>query len=274
MVRATGATVRARLPAIERCFQGPAPAGSLRVMLEVAAGGEVQAVRAGGLGDAVGEACVARALTGTEVVMPTETEAEVACDLARGDARSWRIALDAGYEVIELERDRLRHEAATLVPGATDPGPLPRGTYVVVARPDSPGAMLQLALLWAREATAVLLAIGDGATAPLYLGIGEPAVSDADAELRPRLRVDREQVTGCVGRTTREAALRDGAAVDTLVRRLATRCREISCTPILLVGIDSDAVAGDLLEIAGAARRAGFDRVLFGGSELGCLADD
>ena len=37
--------------------------------------------------------------------------------------------------------------------------------------------------------------------------------------------------------------------------------------------MDSDARASDLLEVAGAARRSGFDRVLFGGSELGCTAE-
>jgi hypothetical protein len=29
----------------------------------------------------------------------------------------------------------------------------------------------------------------------------------------------------------------------------------------------------DLVEVAGAARRAGFDRVLFGGPELGCSGE-
>jgi hypothetical protein len=210
------------------------------------------------------------------VATPMDEHVEVACDLARGDAQPWRVAPAAGYSVIEIERAQLRHGKDTLVPGATDPVPLPVSTYLVLARPQTPGAMVQLALLWANDASAVVLGLVDDkpGAMPLFLGIGHTAVTQGDdgngETVRPALRVNAKTVTGCVNRATQRANLSDPTAVGVLVQRLATKCRSITCTPTLLVAVDSDAVTKDLAEITGAARRAGFERVLFGGSELGC----
>ncbi len=274
-VRVSEAAVRSRIDQIEQCFARPTPTGSLRMMLELDVMGELDQVRIGGLGDAAIEACVAKALAGLHVVTPTPNAVEVACDLARGDAQPWRITPAAGYEVIEADRAKLRHGDDLLVPGGTDPDPLPVNTYLVLAQRDTPGALLRLALMWANEAETVLLAVRDGNSPPLYLGIGHISVTqgddseDSDA-LRPALRVGAKTVTGCVSRGTHEAKLSDPAAVGALVQRLASRCHTLGCAPTLLVAIDNDAVARDLIEITGAARRAGFDRVLLGGSELGC----
>jgi hypothetical protein len=275
--RAMEAAMRGRLDAIDTCFTGPAPTGSLRVMLEINVNGELGEVRTGGLGDAAGEACVTRALGGLRVVTPVDEYVEIACDLARGDAQPWRVAPAAGYGVIEADRAQLRHGKATLVPGATDPEPLPLGTYVVVARRDTPGAMLQLGLLWANNARAVLLALDAGTAPPVFLGVGQTSATlgedtDESEAVRPALRVNGKTVTGCAGRATHQATLADPSAVGALVQRLATKCRTIACASTLLVAIDSDAVARDLVEVTGAARRAGFERVLLGGSELGCDA--
>jgi hypothetical protein len=68
--------------------------------------------------------------------------------------------------VIGADGAQLR-QAGTLVPG-NGSAPLP-STYVVIARRDTPGAMLQLALLWANDARAVLLAL-DAGTAPCSSG--------------------------------------------------------------------------------------------------------
>lgn len=264
--RATEAALRGKLSAIGACF-GATTTGSLRVMLEIGVGGSPGIVRAGGLGDAKGEACVKKALHGMKVVTPVDEHVEVACDLARGDARPWRVALE-GYGVIDIEPGQLRHGTATLVPGVTDPTPLPPNTYVVVARPDTPGAMLQLALMWASEAGAVLLAVRDSATAPMFLGIGDTATShDGNGLARASLRVNRTAVIGCAGRTKHEAKL-DG--VGAVAQAIATKCRSLKCAPALLVAIDSDARAIDLLEVASAARRAGFDRVLLGSHVSAC----
>lgn len=271
--RATAAAVRDRLGKIERCFARGHAIGSLRVMLELGLGGELVAIRSGGLGERKIDACVARALAGLEVVTPIDDPVEVACDLARGEARPWRVALDAGYKVIEIEPTRLRHGDAVVVPGASDPAPLPAGSYVVVARPDTPGAMLELALMWANDASVVLLALRDGTGAPRLLGFGDTAVEESDDdEIRASLRINRRAVTGCVGRARHEAPIADGPALDRVLRELAERCRAVGCAEPLLIGIDSDAVARDLVEITSAARRAGFARVLLGGSDLGCAA--
>ncbi len=135
--------------------------------------------------------------------------------------------------------------------------------------------MLQLALMWARDATAVLLSVGDGKTPPVFLGMGNAtSTEESDGEaLRPALRIGNKLATGCVGRAMHKANLKVPAEVSGLLQRLATRCRTLRCAPTLVIAMDSDAVARDLLEVAGAARRAGFDRVLFGGSELGCTAE-
>ncbi|MEO8702721.1 MAG: hypothetical protein ABI867_21940 [Kofleriaceae bacterium] len=293
--RAAEAAMRGRIAAIDGCFAGLAPTGSLRVMLEINVAGELGAVRTGGLGDARGEACVSHALEGMHVSTPQDEHVEVACDLARGDAEPWRLTPTAGYEVIDVEPTQLRHGKDLLVPGASDPTPLPVNTYLVLTRPETPGAMLQLALLWANDASAVVIGVSDDkpgerrarssaegdaksidkpGVPPRFLGIGHTAVTqgdDGDTEtVRPALRVNRKTVTGCVSRGMHEAKLADPAAVSALVQRLAAKCKSITCTPTLLVAVDSDAVMRDLAEITGAARRAGFERVLFGGSELGC----
>ncbi|HEY6176265.1 MAG TPA: hypothetical protein VIX73_17540, partial [Kofleriaceae bacterium] len=60
-------------------------------------------------------------------------------------------------------------------------------------------------------------------------------------------------------------------AVDGLARKVAARCRGVRCSASLGVAIDADATASQLLDVAGAARRAGFERVLLG-SYSGCAA--
>lgn len=204
--RAAEGVVRARVEAIEKCFAGPSPTGSLRVMLGIEVTGELGTTRVGGLGDAKVEVCIARALDGMRVVTPTPQAVEVACDLARGDAQPWRLAPSAGYGVIEAEPTRLRHDTDTLVAGTTDPDPLPAGSYVVLAQRATSGAMLQLALMWAHDANPVIFALHDGSAAPLFLGIGHAGGSandddDSDA-IRPALRVTAKTVTGCVSRTS------------------------------------------------------------------------
>jgi len=274
--RVAEAAVRTRLEAIEKCFAGPTPTGSLRAMLEIDLMGELGTVRIGGLGDVQGEACVAKALVGLHVIAPKPEAVEVACDLARGDAQAWRVAPSAGYGVIEAEHAKLHHDADTVLPG-TEPDPLPSKTYLVVARGDASGAMLQLALAWANDADAVLVAMHDGTAAPIFLALGHTSASHGDDSLvtetsRAALRVGAKLLTGCVNHATHEAKLSDGAAVGALVQRLATRCRTLHCAQTLLVSMDGDAVARDLVEITGAARRAGFERVLLGGTELACDA--
>ncbi len=273
--RATEAALRTRVTAIDKCFANPASTGSLRILLDLDIAGELSSVRAGGIGDKDGEVCAAKSLAGLRVMTPAQEHVEISCDLSRGDAAPWRVSPAAGYQVIEIDARGLKHGAEVVVPGVSEPDPLPADTYVVVARPDTLGGMLQLALMWARDATAVMLAVGDGKAAPVFLGMGNAAPSEeSDGEaLRPAIRVGKHFATGCIGRATHKASVTSSVELGGLMQKLAARCRTLHCAPTLVIAIDSDAVAKDLLEVAGAARRGGFDRVLFGGAELGCTAE-
>lgn len=272
--RATEAALRTKVPEIDKCFLKPTPTGSLRILLELDVAGELASVRAGGLGDRDSEWCAAKALAGLKVMTPSQEHVEIACDLSRGDAAPWRVSPTAGYKVIEADAKALRHGTQTIVPGVSEPEALPPETYVVVAHPETLGGMLQLALMWARDATAVLLAVGDGKTPPVFLGMGNVSPSEEDSDaVRPAVRVGRQATTGCVARTTHKADPSKAGELAGLMQKLADRCRTVKCAPTMVVSIDSDAVTRDLLEVAGAARRAGFDRLLFGGAELGCTAE-
>ncbi len=270
--RITEAVLRSRLVEIERCFAKSSVTGSMRMILELDLAGDLKSVRVGGLGDHDGERCAAKAVADLHVATPLQEHVEVACDLARGNAEPWRIAIAAGYEVIEAEPLQLRHGTQTVVPGSSDPPALPENTYVVVGQPDTPGGLLQLAMMWARDADSILLAVADGQRSPVFLGMASSSSSRAedDDAIRAALRIGRTKATGCVGRSSATAEVSDPHDLGILMRKLAERCHRIRCAPTLVVAIDSDAVTRDLLEVAGAARRAGFDRVLFGGNELGC----
>lgn len=272
--RATEATMRGKLPAIDKCFGNPGPRGSLRILLELDAGGDLTGVRAGGLGDKDSEWCAAKALAGLHVMTPMQETVEISCDLSRGDAAPWRISPTGGYSVIQADPRSVRHGTDTITPGVSEPEPLPSETYAIVATPDTLGGMLQLALMWARDATGVVLAVSDGKTPPVFLGMGNASPAEEESEaLRPALRIGRTTATGCVGRTTHKAELTKAGELAGLMQKLVDRCRTLRCAPTMVVAIDSDAMTKDLLEVSGAARRAGFDRVLFGGAELGCTPE-
>jgi hypothetical protein len=274
--RVTEAVLRTRLAKIDDCFAKSTATGSLRLLFEIDLDGLLGSVRAGGIGDRDGEACAAKALAGMRVMTPQQEHVEVACDLARGDAAPWRLSTAGGYDVIDVETLQLRHGTETLAPGSGDAEALPSEIYVVIAKPETPGGMLQLALMWARDATGILLAVADGKPAPLFLGMGNAtgSVSDDDGSaIRPALRVGGKEAIGCIGKTTHKAPVANAVEVSGILQKLAARCHQIKCSPTLVVAIDSDAMTRDLVEVSGAARRAGFDRVLFGGPELGCSGE-
>jgi hypothetical protein len=272
VARATEAAIRARLVAIAGCFSGAAPVGSLRAMLSVRGDGSIEGARAGGLGD-VAEACVARRLADLRVELPVRDAAELACDFARGDARPWRVAPAAGYAVLEAGPRGVRHGDQLVTPGMVAPRPLPADqTFLVVASPETTGAMLELALEWTEQGDATLIALSDGAGSPLVVGVARTAHQIGGREsvtAWPALRLGRRTVTACVDRAAELAPLGDPVAVDALIRRVRSRCRALRCSASLGVTIDGDSTANQLLEVVGAVRRAGFQRVLLG-SYSGC----
>jgi len=265
---ATAGAVRLGLAAIASCFAGPAPVGSLRALLAVHGDGSVTGARAGGLGDAQVEACIAGRLAELRVATPAHDTVEIACDLSRGEARPWRVTPAAGYAVIDATSRAVRHGEAAVIASALDPKPLPAGqTFLVVAQPDTPGAMLELAFAWAEQGDATLVALRDGGNPPVFLGVAATAHQVGGVEVAdawPSLRVDSSTLTACLERSTRQAALGDADAVEAVVRRVAARCRTVRCGSSLQIAIAPDATARGLILITGAARRAGFDRVIFG----------
>lgn len=276
--RAAEGAMRGKLAAIEACFASSPVTGSLRAMLAVDADGALTSVRAGGLGDKALEACVENAVTGMRVLLPSEVSGEIACDLSRGDAQPWRATTDrGGYGVVEVSRTRVRH-AGQMLSAGEEPDTLTDHTiYLLVADADASGAMLSLAMRWTRDADATLVAVKPAGGAPLLLGVGHTAGADAGLDedpARATLEVGAGALTACASLWKHAARLADPAAIDAAAQQLAAQCRSLACSPSLVVAVGGDAVAKDLVEVVGAARRAGFDRVLFMRGTGGQAPDD
>lgn len=265
VARAAERALRTRAGKLEACFRTDAR-GSLRALLGVEDDGDVAVIRAGGIGDAAVEACIEKELLGLAVVNPAGDPAEIACDFARGDARAWRVAPRDRYAVITTSRKAMTFGSQSFVLGALDPVPLPAGkTYLIVADPDTPGSVLAGALAWAGEGDASIVALRDGERgAPVYLGMGRAGYDDALAS-RPLLVLGRNRVQACIGQQVRDGKLADAGQ---LALRLARRCRATRCGS-LAIGIEDLAPVKDLVELTGAARRAGFEHVQIAGG-LAC----
>jgi hypothetical protein len=228
-------------------------------------------VRAGGLGDKAIEACVENALTGLRAVMPSSESIELACDLSRGDAQPWRVTTDrSGYGVVEITRTRIRHGDQMLSAGEELDTLAEHSMYLLVADADASGAMLALAMRWTRDADATLVAVrppAPKAAPPRFIAMGQTTASesltgDVEDPSRATLQIGAGSLTACVGRWSQAARLSDPGAISAAAQKLAARCRTQGCSSSLAIAVDRDAAAGDLVEVAGAARRAGFERAL------------
>ena len=267
--RAAERALRGRVEQLERCF-GATASGAVRIVFGVDGRGQVAMVRAGGLGDAAVERCMTKQLAGASIANPAGQLAELACDVARGDAQPWRVTPSEGYGVIATTTSTMTHGSQSIRVGVTDPDALPgQATYLIVLDPQSPGAVLSAALAWASEGDATLVALADRPRAPVLLGMGHTRHDDAQAT-RPMLVLGRSGVQACVGKHTRAGTLSDAGQ---LALRLATRCKSMRCGT-LVIGIDDAALAKDLVELTSAARRAGFERVLLGGRVTCDLEDE
>jgi hypothetical protein len=260
VARATAAMLRGRAEKLEACFT-PATAGSLRTLLGVQSDGTVAMIRAGGLGDDAVETCVEKALAGSKVVNPLGDATEIACDFARGDAQPWRVTPSASYGVIATTKKAMSFGKQSIVGGALEPAALPGNqTYLIVAEPDTPGAVLSNALAWASEGDASLVALHDGKRSPVYLGMGRIGYDDA-ASSRPMMMLQRDKLLACIDKQVKTGTLDEAGK---LAQRLAARCKSMRCGT-LVVAVDDLALVKDLVEVTGAARRAGFDRVVISG---------
>jgi hypothetical protein len=210
------------------------------------------------------------------ITMPSGRPQEIACDLAHGDAEPWRITPAAGYRVIDATARQLAYGKQTVAADAKPPAPLnDEPAYLLVADPDTRGAVLTLGLSWAYEGGAVLVALRDPRVpqAPRFLGMGLSSSAAQDDESDPSglpaVRLGPVSITACVNRTTQVAKLAEPALVSALLQNVATKCKALACGRTLVVALDPQAVARDLVEVTGAARRAGFDRILIGGDVCG-----
>jgi hypothetical protein len=278
IARATEAAVRGREDAIEQCFVDAKPhgrTGSARALIELSSAGEVFSVRAGGLGERRVEQCIEEALGNLEVLSPVARAAEISCDVSRGDAEPWLVSPDGGYEVVTVDSRQVRSRELALVIDGTAPEPLPPATAaLLVVDPNAKGGLITLAIEWVANIENAIIALAGDAPSPRYLAMARTAamepgfLRDADVVI-PMLRVSGQKLTACRGGTARSVPLHDPAATSALVAKLAHACKSPACTSTLVVALDPDAVAQDLVKVMGTARLHGFDRVLIG-AELDC----
>ncbi len=266
VAHAAESILKNRADKLEACFRSGG-AGSLRALFSVESDGDVVATRVGGIGNDAIEACVEKQLVGAKLVNPLGDTTEIACDFARGDAQPWRVSASASYGVITATRKDMTYDKQTVVVGAVEPAALPGDrTYLIVAEPETSGAVLNNALAWATDGDAAIVALRDGAGPPRYLGMGKVGAGDAEAGFggQPLLVLGRGTVQACLGRKNRRGKLADAGS---LAQQLATLCRTSRCGA-LAIALDDLALARDLVEVTGAARRAGFERVTIGGPTM------
>ncbi|HEY4244600.1 MAG TPA: hypothetical protein VGM88_32525 [Kofleriaceae bacterium] len=260
------AELRARHAALDACFGPAAPTGSLRVMFGLDRGG-ARSVRVGGLGDAAGEACVAKALADVPLHVPEpqadedwNANQDIACDLTRGDARPWRVT-PAAYDVLAVSR-------------TGDSRRVVHGTVLVLADPDATGEQLAGAFGQASDADATVFAVRDGDGAVFVGATGNrrgevDGLWDAAKRPSPALHVTRDSVAACSGdRDLGRAPLDATGELDALVGAIAEICRARPCGAIR-VSLDPAATASATLEVASALRLAGITRVAYG-SRVSC----
>lgn len=275
VARLTERALRARLDPLAACFTGAAPTGSLRAMIAIDAEGTVHRARVGGLGDAGSESCMVKALASLQIARGN-IDAEIACDLSRGDAQRWRVTPES-YEVITTTRTSISYRGRTVDLGAGEPDALPPNrTYVILVHPDTPGTVLEAAIGWAFEGDSTLIALqGDGG-APVLLGMGRStfALGDAHDDINAidvSLEVDHTQLAACVRVDAQAAPLADPKAVRDVLENLALRCKNARCASTVGLTLEGGGTVGALAEVVDAVRHAGFSRVLIGGG-IGCRA--
>ena len=247
---AVAEVVKNKLPELDRCFDASDATGSLRVMIELDQDKGVTAVRAGGLGDAAVEQCVATAVRSGNFA-PATQQHEVACDLVRGSAQPWRATIGRDYTLVGVTGAGLVLDGQPRKPG--EHHIVPEHVALVVIEPDAAPATIADALQTAADAPAALVAV-HGKTAEL---VGVTPAPDADAEWTVEVTESAGIVRACFQSKDAgsEAALANPGALTASFGAWAKLCPR-GCE--LRVAATTFA-SGELPAVAAAARAAGFD---------------
>jgi hypothetical protein len=260
-IEAVKTAVTARMPEIEGCFDGAR--GAVRAMIAIDATGAIKSRRAGGIGDASIETCIATKLAGFTVAPGSAVE--VACDVTRGTEVPLRVSSDAGYLVLEVTRDDVRFGRSTFaIPSRGSTRPITSLTstraVLVLANPDATGAGLEAALFWAPAGT-TLVAVKAAGGAPVFLGMGDSRAQRVPATTKRvvQLRTDRGKLRACIPgeQLDQSAPLLDPRAVDRVLGAVVAACAKVPCEPVAVVGTSGELVAKDLVATTSAAQRAG-----------------
>jgi hypothetical protein len=259
--------IRERLSVVDNCFKNTD--GVVRAMLAIDTTGAMQPVRAGGLGDAAVERCVALALDGLKIRPPTQS-VELACDFARGRPDApLRVSPDGGYTVVQVSANEVRVDGATHALPArqriTSLGV--KSTVLVVADPDATPEGLDFALWWAPP-TSTIVAIKAAGGAPVFAGMGDSRADRVKTDKRVlQLQTDNGRMRVCLAAAELgDAALVDFRAMDAVMAKSRAACDTQGCEPTIVIGTRGTFVAKDLVATTSAARRAGFSMISIGGA--------
>ena len=273
VVDAVTTAVRARMTALEQCFDGAR--GAVRAMLAFDVAGRSAGVRAGGIGDSAIEQCVATALGSISVA--AFAPLEVACDFTRGGTAPLRVSPDAGYTVIELTDREARSRTSTreIPPRGAHRSVTMLGTastVLIVAEPDAPSHGLEFALWWA-PAGNTLVAVKASGGAPVFLGMGDSRTQRLATTSKRVLQLDTHEgkLRACIPGTELPdtAPLLDARAMDRVLAAAVAACRQTACEPTVVVGTSGDFIAKELVATTSAARRAGLQQLSIGGPACG-----
>jgi len=234
---------------------GPQHTGSMRAIARIGMDGSVISARAGGFGDRVAEACISAALVGVKTA-PVALVTDVACDFVRGDPAPWRIAVDAGYRVLDR---RFKDSPQSPVPDEPDP----TQTFLVLVDPPTSLTALRNALTAATRGAAYVVAMRTDERAPpmlLLAGRGPGAVPDPAA---PLLLDAREPLRICNGLLDATATA-PSADAEKLLASAARRCTHKPCPTQLTITLPTEKTVDHVATLIAAARRAGFERIRLG----------
>lgn len=259
--------VRDRLPVVDKCFDDAL--GVVRTMIAIDTTGAIQSVRAGGLGDAAVESCLAIAVNGFTVAPPAQS-VEIACDFVRGRADApLRVSSDAGYAVVQVTSHEVR------VDGATHPLPAKqritslgvKSAVLVVADPDATAQGIDFALWWAPAGGSTLVAIKASGGAPVFVGMGDSRADRVKTTKRVlQLRTDGGRMRACLPNSELgDAPLLDFRAMDAVMAKARQACDAQPCEHTIVVGTSASFEAKDLVATTSASRRAGFPMISIGG---------